>query len=138
MWKFSFADQANNRPVIQQSMIKDHTTRKIARKINKSDISELRFYGIDMNCFANHPVIVKKRQTIYTFIYFLQNAYTSEHQSGLNRVDTLDIHLKKSKVHPHIHDPIILNFNLKNSEDCFGPEFQKAAQALSKTRKPLN
>ena len=136
MWKFSFADQANNRPVIPQNMIKDHTTRKLAKKININDITELRFYGIHMNTFENNPIIVKNKKVVYTFLHALRNSY-NRHLELANRVDTLEIHLKKSKGHPNVHTPIILNFNLKNSEDSFGPEFQKAAQALSKTRKPL-
>ena len=137
VWKFSYAEQANKPMDFHQSMIKDHTTRKLAKKININDITELRFYGIHMNTFENNPIIVKNRKVVYTFLHALRNSY-NRHLELANRVDTLEIHLKKSKGHPNVHTPIILNFNLKNTVDCFGPEFQKAALALSKTRKPLN
>ncbi len=109
--------------------IADIETRQSVSDVNTEDVASLRFYGPQMGCFADDPIIVVEPQINELFLRSLRNAQTRVLGLG-NRMNILEIHFEKGR-RPD-REPLVFRFNPTSSLDSYGTDFQNALRVLGR------
>ena len=117
--------------------VPDRQIRKLSKSIKMNTVKAIRFYGIQMNCFENDPIIVRDPNKVKLIINSLSGALTTRLQVA-NRINTMEIYFKSPGKHSKPRKSIMLSFNLLHAVYCFSPQFQAEMIKLSKIRKPLS